>query len=178
MSRITLVEYDPLWPSLFEARALSITALLSPFVREIHHIGSTAIAGLAAKPKIDIDAVVTNVGALPELSARLCNAGFTFHGDPHASGLWTFTMATLPYGTRLYLCGDDNAAHAARLVLRDRLRGAPELASRYEALKRQLAEQANGDWDIYTHGKRAFIDEVLATTETKKAPPLPAGPLY
>ncbi len=87
-------------------------------------------------------------------------------------------MATLAYGTRLYLCGDDNAAHAARLVLRDRLRDAPELASRYEALKRPLAEQANGDCDIYTHGKRAFIDEVLATTETKKAPPLPAGPLY
>lgn len=178
MSRITLVEYDPLWPSLFEARALSITSLLSPFVREIHHIGSTAIPGLAAKPKIDIDAVVADVAELPELSARLCNAGYTFHGDPHASGLWTFTMATLAYGTRLYLCGDDNAAHAARLVLRDRLRDAPELASRYEALKRQLAEQANGDWDIYTHGKRAFIDEVLATTETKKAPPLPAGPLY
>ncbi|MFK3968854.1 GrpB family protein [Ensifer adhaerens] len=99
MSRITLVEYDPLWPSLFEARALSITALLSPFVREIHHIGSTAVPGLAAKPKIDIDAVVADVAELPELSARLCNAGYTFHGDPHASGLWTFTMATLARGS-------------------------------------------------------------------------------
>lgn len=71
MSRVTLVEYDPFWPSLFDERALSITALLSPFVREVHHIGSTAIPGLAAKPKIDIDAVMVDVGALPKLSARL-----------------------------------------------------------------------------------------------------------
>ncbi|MBZ7921235.1 GrpB family protein [Ensifer adhaerens] len=103
MSCITLVEYDPFLPSLFEERALSITALPSPFVREVHEIGSTAIPGLAAKPKIDIDAVMVALGAPPELSARLRDAGFTFHGAPHASDLWTFTTATtLPYGTRLY----------------------------------------------------------------------------
>ncbi|WP_104668429.1 GrpB family protein [Ensifer adhaerens] len=176
MSRITLVEYDPLWPSLFEARALSITALLSPFVREIHHIGSTAIAGLAAKPKIDIDAVMSDEGALPELTSRLSKAGYTFHGDPYASGLWTFTAATLPYGTRLYLCGEGNAAHAARLLFRDRLRERPDAAAHYEALKRRLAAEAGSDWEFYTGGKRAFIEAVLASSPTKKAPPSPAGP--
>ncbi|WP_320410516.1 GrpB family protein [Ensifer sp. LC499] len=51
MSCITLVDYDSCWPSLFEERAPAITALLSPFVNEIQHIGSTAVPGLAAKPK-------------------------------------------------------------------------------------------------------------------------------
>ncbi|MGF6160068.1 GrpB-like predicted nucleotidyltransferase (UPF0157 family) [Ensifer sp. KUDG1] len=178
MPRITLVEYDPLWPSLFEQRALSIATLLSPFVGAIHHIGSTAIPGLAAKPKIDIDAVIADLGALPALSARLCNAGFIFHGDPHASGLWTFTTATRPYGTRLYLCGEGNAAHAARLLFRDRLRERPDDAAQYEALKRRLATEAGSDWEFYTAGKRAFIEAVLASSPTKKAPPSPAGPLY
>ncbi|WP_320410517.1 GrpB family protein [Ensifer sp. LC499] len=105
--------------------------------------------------------MISDEGALPELSARLCNAGFTFHGDPHASGLWTFTASMQPYGTRLYLCGDGNAAHAARLLFRDRLRERPDHASRYEALKRRLAEEAGNDWDAYTSGKRIFIEEVL-----------------
>ncbi|QRY69526.1 GrpB family protein [Ensifer sp. PDNC004] len=178
MSRITLVEYDPLWPSLFDEQARFITALLSPFVREIHHIGSTAIPGLAAKPKIDIDAVITDPGALPELSARLSKAGYACHGDPHANGLRTFTAATFPYGTRLYLCRDDNATHAERMLFRDALRENPDLARRYETLKRQLASEAEGDWDIYTNGKRGFIAAVLATCSTKKAPPSPAGPSY
>ncbi|WP_077961509.1 GrpB family protein [Ensifer adhaerens] len=178
MPRVTLVEYDPRWPSLFEERAAAISTLLSPFAREIHHIGSTAIPGLAAKPKIDIDAVITDEGAMPELRARLCKADYTFHGDPHASGLWTFTAAALPYGTRLYLCGEGNAAHAARLLFRNRLRERPDFARRYEALKRALAAQAGGDWDTYNNGKRSFIDEVLAAATTKKAPPSPAGPSY
>ncbi|MEI3853512.1 MULTISPECIES: GrpB family protein [Ensifer] len=58
------------------------------------------------------------------------------------------------------------------------MRERPDYAERYETLKKRLAADANGDWDIYTHGKRDFIDEVLAAPATKKAPPLPAGPLY
>lgn len=90
MSRIVLVEYDPCWPSLFKERASAIAMLLSPFTREIHHIGSTAVPGLAAKPKIDIDVVVSDLRILPELTARLRSTGYTFHGDPHAGDLWTF----------------------------------------------------------------------------------------
>ena len=131
MSRITLVEYDPCWPSLFEERAVAVTTLLSPFVSEIHHIGSTAVPGLAAKPKIDIDVVVSDQRMLPELGARLRSAGYTFHGDPYADGLRTFTADTRPCGTRLYLCGTDNAAHAVRLLFRDALREHKDLARRY-----------------------------------------------
>ncbi len=176
MPCVTLVEYDRCWPSLFEERAVAITTLLSPFVSAIHHIGSTAVPGLAAKPKIDIDAVMSDEGALPDLTSRLSKAGYTFHGDPHASGLWTFTAATRPYGTRLYLCGEGNAGHAARLLFRDRLRERPDAAAHYEALKRRLAAEAGSDWEFYTGGKRAFIEAVLASSPTKKAPPSPAGP--
>lgn len=71
---------------------------------------------------------------------------------------------------------DGNVAHAARLLFRDRLRENTDYPRRYETLKRRLAEQANGDWDIYTNGKRAFINEVLASAAKRKAPPFPAGP--
>ncbi len=126
--------------------------------------------------RIDIDAVIADLRRLPELTARLRSTGYTFHGDPHASGLWTFTADERPFGTRLYLCVNDNAAHAARLLFRDALRENQGLARRYETLKRRLASMAEGDWDIYTNGKHDFIAEVLALTATKKAPLLPAGP--
>ncbi|WP_282439059.1 GrpB family protein [Ensifer sesbaniae] len=169
--------YDPCWPSLFEERAMAVTTLLFPFVSEIHHIGSTAVPGLAAKPKIDIDVVVSDQRMVAEMSARLRSAGYTFHGDPYACNLWTFTADTRPCGTRLYLCETGNAAHAARLLFRDALREHQDLARRYDTLKRRLAREAKGDWDIYTNGKRGFINEVLALAATKKGPAVASGAL-
>jgi GrpB-like predicted nucleotidyltransferase (UPF0157 family) len=47
--------YDPAWPERFEEeRATLGCAIADQVVGGIHHVGSTAVAGLEAKPVIDI----------------------------------------------------------------------------------------------------------------------------
>jgi GrpB-like predicted nucleotidyltransferase (UPF0157 family) len=57
-STITLVDYDPEWPVLFQREADRIRAALGDLVLRIEHVGSTSVPGLAAKPIIDIVLVV------------------------------------------------------------------------------------------------------------------------
>ena len=51
---VTVTAYDPRWPQLYEREAAAISAALGGALSAIHHIGSTAVPGLAAKPIIDI----------------------------------------------------------------------------------------------------------------------------
>ncbi|AVA21211.1 MULTISPECIES: GrpB family protein [unclassified Rhizobium] len=157
---IRLVDYDPGWPTLFLRRRTAIAAFLCR-PADIHHIGSTSILGLCAKPKLDIDAVLTTADDRLFATERLMEAGYTFHGDPYGADRWIFTKDETPYGTRLYLCLLDNPAHRDRILFRDYLRAHPEAARDYAALKRRLVIEANGNWDHYTGGKSDFVADVL-----------------
>ncbi|MCA1407348.1 GrpB family protein [Ensifer sp. IC3342] len=162
MGAIKVVDYDPAWPGLFEEEKSRIVAVIGDVVAEIHHVGSTSIAGLCAKPKIDIDAVLCSGARVVEAVERVkALADFTFHGDPYGDGMWTFTSGHGSYGTRLYLCGPENPTHVKRMLFRDWLRTHPEDAAEYAALKRKLATEANGDWKFYTGGKSDFVAKIV-----------------
>jgi len=50
--KIELTDYDPAWPATFAREAARIRAALADRVLLLEHVGSTAVPGLAAKPKI------------------------------------------------------------------------------------------------------------------------------
>ncbi|MEZ2224510.1 GrpB family protein [Rhizobium sp. RCC_161_2] len=160
MRPIRLVDYDPAWPALFESRREAITALLS-HAADIHHIGSTSVPGLCAKPKLDIDAVLATAEDRLVATEYLKKDGYAFHGDPYGADRWKFTKDEAPYGTRLYLSLPGNPAHRDRILFRDYLRAHPEVAGNYAALKQRLAMEADGDWDHYTDGKSDFVANIL-----------------
>ena len=58
IKHVIVTPYNPDWPAMFEAEAAKIREALGDNCLAIHHIGSTSVPGLAAKPKIDIIAVV------------------------------------------------------------------------------------------------------------------------
>ena len=64
---ITIVEYDPSWPDLFEREANRIRSVLGTKALQIEHVGSTSVPGLCAKPIIDMLLVVTNSADEPWL---------------------------------------------------------------------------------------------------------------
>jgi len=52
---IAVVPYDPEWSGRFEVERALLARILAPWLEGgIHHIGSTAIPGIAAKPIIDM----------------------------------------------------------------------------------------------------------------------------
>lgn len=162
MRPVEIAEYDATWPEQFEAERQGLRLLLGDLLEEVHHIGSTSVPGLAAKQKIDIDAVLRSEDALPQAIDRLCATdAWDYHGDPYGDGRWTFTRGRTR-GIRLYLCAPGNVAHQRRIVFRDWLRRHPEDTLAYETLKRRLAAEAEGDFAFYTDGKSDFVAAIVA----------------
>ena len=67
-SRYSFSDYSLEWPAAFEREADSLRALLGDDLVEVHHIGSTSVPGLAAKPIIDLLPVVREVASLDQRS--------------------------------------------------------------------------------------------------------------
>jgi GrpB-like predicted nucleotidyltransferase (UPF0157 family) len=163
---IVVVPYDPNWPRRFEAEHALLGRVLAPWLEGgIHHIGSTAIPGIAAKPSIDMMAGVRDLNEARAAFEPLRE--LSYHYAPHRPGIAhhfekrSVGTGTPTYGLHLTEPGSD--LWRERLAFRDALRADPGLAAEYEALKLRLAEEYRGDGVAYTDGKRAFVARVLAS---------------
>ncbi|NLK97254.1 MAG: GrpB family protein [Epulopiscium sp.] len=76
-AQITIVEYDPDWPQIFEREANRIRSVLGKKALKIEHVGSTSVPGLCAKPIIDIVLVVENSADEPSYVPALEAAGYS-----------------------------------------------------------------------------------------------------
>ena len=74
-------DYDPRWPLRFEELRFGIAAALGEIASAIEHVGSTAVPGLAAKPIIDMDVLLTSSSALSAAVSRLSSLGYRHQGD-------------------------------------------------------------------------------------------------
>ncbi len=59
---VRIVEYDPAWPGMAAAEIARIAAAVGEVAVRIEHVGSTAVPGLAAKPIVDLQLSVADVG--------------------------------------------------------------------------------------------------------------------
>jgi GrpB-like predicted nucleotidyltransferase (UPF0157 family) len=153
---VEIVEYDPAWPTAFEAERDRLAPLLPTGV-QLHHFGSTAVPGLAAKPVIDMIALVDDLDA--PIAALVQSGGYQY---PAAFNATLAHRRFLCYPTaahrthHLHLV-DEPGELERRLRFRDRLRADPVLASEYVALKRTLAERYRDDREAYTEAKGEFV---------------------
>jgi GrpB-like predicted nucleotidyltransferase (UPF0157 family) len=160
---IVVVPYDPDWPRRFEHERERLADALAPFLDGgVHHVGSTAVPGLAAKPIIDMIAGVRDLDEARAAVDPLQRLGYV--DDPHRPVLARhFTKPSLVWSERthsLHLTQRGSDLWRERLTFRDALRADAALAGRYEALKLQLADEESL-LDAYTRRKRAFVAEVL-----------------
>jgi GrpB-like predicted nucleotidyltransferase (UPF0157 family) len=158
---ISVVPYDPDWPQRFEAERALLEDVLGPWLEGgVHHVGSTAIPGIAAKPILDMIAGVRDFEEARAAYEPLAARGYVH--DPHRPGIAHHFARRAPDGTTthgLHLTEPESDVWRERLVFRDALRADPELATEYEALKLRLAQ---GRAEEYTAAKRPFVAEVLA----------------
>ena len=81
MSRIMVVPYQPQWPAAFERAAREVKIALRESLLAIHHIGSTSIPGIHAKPIIDMLAVAGSLSRIDELAERMREIGYEVMGE-------------------------------------------------------------------------------------------------
>jgi len=161
---IVICDYDPRWLALFESLRATLSAALGDLVSRIEHVGSTAVPGLAAKPIVDLDAVLRS-GADREVAiARLDRLGYLHRGNLGIAGREAFTFrgsGPSPGAHHLYVCDPASSEWRRHLLFRDALRADAALAAEYAALKRRMANLHAEDPDAYTEAKTEFVEAVL-----------------
>jgi GrpB-like predicted nucleotidyltransferase (UPF0157 family) len=152
---VQIVPYDPAWPERFEAERRRLAGMLPG--ADIEHFGSTAVPGLAARPVVDVIALVRDLDApIPVLVER---GGYSFPVDYDATlerRRWLCRPGPAAREFHLTLT-DSREEFARRLRFRDALRSSAELRAEYAALKRSLAGRLRDDREAYTAAKSEFV---------------------
>ena len=156
-----VVAYNPAWPGLFEEEKARIAQVLEERALDIHHIGSTSVQGLAAKPIIDIMPVVRDIVAVDECNHGMEEIGYTAMGEYGIPGRRFFARtdgdAAHRVNVHVFQRGDSNIER--HLAFRDYLRAFPAAAAEYAGIKIGLAKKFTWDIESYMDGKDGFIKE-------------------
>jgi GrpB-like predicted nucleotidyltransferase (UPF0157 family) len=160
--RIRLVPYDPSWPQRFAAERVALIGAIGQWATGgIHHVGSTAVPGLEAKPIIDVLVGVDGLEASRACFDSLARLGYLYAPYRSEEMHWFCKPHPSRRTHHLHLVPTDSSRFRDELAFRDRLRGNPEIAEEYAALKRALAERFATDREAYTDAKADFIRRIL-----------------
>lgn len=170
MKKLIIVPYNFDWPITFEREASKIKEVLGSNCLSIHHIGSTAVPGLLAKPIIDIIVIVTN---LEETIRPLESLGFKYKGEYNIPMRFYFNRAG-GVATNLHIYEENHPEIDLNLLFRDYLRNHPKVRAEYANLKESLLkdeasyEKKDFMFTGYNLGKDAFIRKVLKSAKFKR----------
>lgn len=169
---IVIWPYDPRWPSEF-ARFVVLIKSACPPGSALHHIGSTAVPGLAAKPTVDIQLTVDDLDAVDLELLQACGFQHVPGVSDHSPPTMNLPAAEL---RKHYLRLPDRRAHLHvrergrfnqryALLCRDFLRANQRAAAAYELVKRELAHRFADDTMSYYAIKDPVFDIIMAGAE-------------
>jgi GrpB-like predicted nucleotidyltransferase (UPF0157 family) len=174
---VAIVPYNPEWPAVFAGIGTALRTACGEIARRIDHIGSTAVPGLAAKDRIDVQVAVEDLSTVDSLAPGIEALGYQprpqithDHVPPGAINdaaewekrFFTSGSNTRPANIHLRRLGAANQRYA--LLFRDYLRAHPGTAAAYGELKRRLAAELP---DLFTYAdvKDPACDLIMIAAE-------------
>ncbi|MEM6905108.1 MAG: GrpB family protein [Pseudomonadota bacterium] len=161
--RVTVVAFDPRWADAFAREAAEIRDALAPLAITLHHMGSTAVPGLAAKPIIDMLGEVSDLGALDLRRSALTRLGYEALGAFGIPGRRYFRKRDRA-GARshhLHVFREGSPDVTRHLAFVAYLTAHPAMARAYGDLKQRLAREG-ADWERYIAGKSRMVAQIEA----------------
>ena len=163
--KVELLPHDPGWSRLADDEARLFAGALGANLRIVHHIGSTAIAGIRAKPILDLMPVVGHLAALDTCQDKITALGYEWWGEYGLPGRRYCTKSDPKTGRRIVQlhCYEDGSTEITRhLAFRDYLRAHPPLAAEYDRLKAECQRRHPDDSHAYGDCKAAWIGQAEA----------------
>jgi GrpB-like predicted nucleotidyltransferase (UPF0157 family) len=158
LGTVTVVPHDPRWAALFDEASSQLKAKLGSSILDVHHVGSTAVPGLCAKPVLDMLVLIPRLELAHDLVPELAQLGYRFGPEDDVRDRLFFQRR---HGTvrthHLSLAEPSSHYRTVTLAFRDALRNDRALAARYCDLKVQLATQFPTDREAYQNGKTDFV---------------------
>jgi len=145
------------WATEFARERASILAAYAGEI-ELHHIGSTAIAGLYAKDCIDVLGVVEDLDAVRCRLTELADLGYEHRGEYGIAGRVYFSKSRRKAHLHVFQQGDPNIADHLGFV--DAMTTNLSLVDELNRLKTSLHRRYRDDVSGYQREKAAFYERI------------------
>jgi GrpB-like predicted nucleotidyltransferase (UPF0157 family) len=158
--KVELAPYSPAWQLAAREESLRLGQALEASLVEVHHIGSTAIPGIHAKPIVDLMPVVRSVSELDEKESVFRQLGYHYWGELGIPGRRYCTWDEPATGRRIFQvhCFESGSLEIERhLAFRDYLRANPATAQEYDQEKHRCRELHPDNSHAYTDAKADWI---------------------
>lgn len=169
-ARVAVRPADPRWQRRGDRLREELDVALARWLAApVEHIGSTAVPGLPAKPVLDLQAAVPDLGCAPAVAEALAGNGWHLVPPELDARPWRRFLVQAAGDVRvahLHVMAVGSQRWVEQLAFRDALRADPDLRQRYAALKQELAADHADDRERYTAGKTAFLRAALGRRST------------
>ena len=179
--KILIEDYQSRWGDDFLVEREIICSTLVEYSPTIEHIGSTSVAGLCAKPTIDILVGLPADNLLDQTISPMILRGYTYFKKyepamPYRrlfSRLKPLIEKTVPEVidiqdefvrglefiavTNIHILVEDSVHWKRHLAFRDYLRTHPEVRDEYGRIKKELSHQEFRDSNDYNDAKANFV---------------------
>jgi GrpB-like predicted nucleotidyltransferase (UPF0157 family) len=155
---VSVVPYDPSWPEMYRQEADVLVRFL-PCLK-LHHIGSTSVVGMTAKPVVDMLGVVASLDLIDGRTNDLETLGYEVKGAHGLVGRRYFRKSNT-WGQRTHHLHvfTQGSLHIERLLaFRDYLRAHPWVVTQYAHVKSEA--QSGSGAKLYPEAKAPFIAKV------------------
>ena len=157
MRQVIVTPYQSSWPDAFQQEKEQLETIFGDRLLAVHHIGSTSVPGLSAKPILDILPVVDSLDGIEAFDAAMEQIGYEAKGEFGMSGRRYYRKGGDNRTHHIHLYADGNPEIMRHVVFRDYLRQQPEEVEAYSTIKERLAHQYPQDISAYIAGKDSFV---------------------
>lgn len=158
---IIVRDYDPLWIEKYREESSLVKGILAENCVAIYHIGSTSVPGLAAKPIIDIMAVVRSLAEVDSVAENFSEIGYEYLGEFGITGRRYLRKGGDERTHQIHIFQADDWKNIGRhLAFRDYMRTHEKERDEYAKIKKSLAQRFPYDIDGYCDGKESFVREI------------------
>ncbi|MFB9326665.1 GrpB family protein [Paenibacillus aurantiacus] len=159
--KVEVVPPDASWPERYREESAKLQRALEAEIVAMHHIGSTSIPGMHAKPIIDVLVEVRDIEAVDAYNDNMRRLGYQPKGENGIPLRRYFNKggAQRTHHVHVFQAGSEHVTR--HLAFRDYLTAHPEEAKRYAELKIELARQYPSDMNAYIEGKDALAKELV-----------------
>ncbi len=158
---VEVVNHSPQWVALFNDETAQLNVVMAPQILAVHHIGSTSVPGLKAKPILDFLVEVQEIDGVDNYNQAMSRIGYEAlgeHGLPRRRYFRKLKNNKHTHHIHIWQRGDVEVER--HLAFRDYLISHPARADAYGKLKNGLIAQYGGDRNKYIDGKDDFCKQM------------------
>ncbi|MGG4108874.1 GrpB family protein [Paenibacillus lautus] len=157
---VFLIPWTNEWVKEFKNESEKITYELGELVLTVHHIGSTAVKSLSAKPVIDIAIELKDFQHGKHCVQGLERLGYRYKGTDILPERHYFSKGE-PRTHQIHMFQTGNIYLKKQLAFRDYLLNDIEALNKYQTLKESLSRTHQTDKIAYSHAKTDFINTIM-----------------